>query len=296
MLNHLLVPLDGSRDAESSLAVSAPIARRTGASVTLLHVLDPQAAVPGQSALVHEHEVQEYLSHMVRWLDGRGVRASRLVRDAAPSTAATVAAVASETGADLILLCSRGRGTAQGMELGRLAREVLVSGTIPFLLVRPFVEGLHHQFVCRRLLIPLDGSERAEAALPAAHMLAEAFGGEMLLVWVLPAIVPDPLGVGFAERSGPPVTERPGEDERFAQRYLDATTAGLHWGGVTVATRVTRGEPVQAILETAPMYSVDLIVLATHGRTGNPAVWAGSVASRLVERSEHPVLIVRSPR
>ncbi len=296
MVHHLLVPLDTSWEAESSLAVAAPIARRAGAFITLLHVLEPGAAAPGRSVLVHEHEVQEYLARMVRWLKGRGVDAARLVRDALPSTSDTIAAVAAETGADLIVLSSRGAGLAHGTELGRIAREVLVSGTIPFLLVRPFALGREHQFVCRRLLIPLDGSERAEAALPAAHMLAEAFGGEMLLTWVLPALALEPLRAGSAERSSVTFAERSGDDERFARRYLDTIMAGLQWGGITVDTLVARGEPAKTLLETARTQSVDMLVLATHGRTGNPAVWAGSVASRLVDRSECPVLIVRSPR
>ncbi len=196
----------------------------------------------------------------------------------------------------MIVLSSRGAGLAHGTELGRIAREVLVSGTIPFLLVRPFALGREHQFVCRRLLIPLDGSERAEAALPAAHMLAEAFGGEMLLTWVLPALALEPLRAGSAERSSVTFAERSGDDERFARRYLDTIMAGLQWGGITVDTLVARGEPAKTLLETARTQSVDMLVLATHGRTGNPAVWAGSVASRLVDRSECPVLIVRSPR
>ncbi len=293
MLIHLLVPLDASREAESSLAVAVPIARQTGALVTVLHALEPEVTASGKSMLIREHEMEEYLAQVVRWLSESGIRAARLVRDAVPSAAATIAAVGAEVAADLIVLSSRGRGSAQVTELGHLAREVLVSGAIPFLLVRPFAEGRNHQFDCRRLLVPLDGSERAEAALPTAHMLAEAFGGEMLLVWVLPALASE--RPQFSERPGLPPADRQ-DDERFAQRYLDATASGLRWGGVAITTMIARGESVRTILETARTGRVDVIVLATHGRTGNPAVWAGSVASRLVDRSGHPVLVVRRPR
>lgn len=289
MLRHLLVPLDGSNEAESALAVAAPVARRTGAFVTLLHVLEPEAA---RSTLIRERDVQAYLAQVVRWLEAAGVSAARLIRDASPSVAATIALVAAEMGVDLMVLSSRGAGKAHGMELGRLAREALVSGTVPLLLVRPFAEGREHPFTCRRLLTPLDGSERAEAALPAAHMLAEAFGAAMLLVWILPAPT-----AGRPQAVEPRTAAPAGsDDEQFARRYLDITAAGLRWGGVAVTTLVARGEPVRAILEGAQAWQADLIVLATHGRTGDPATWAGSVASRLVDQSPRPVLLVRSPR
>jgi nucleotide-binding universal stress UspA family protein len=287
----LLVPLDGSRDAESSLAVALPIARQTGAFVTVLHAVEPEVTASGKSALIRERDIQEYLAQVVRWLSEGGIRAARLVRDAVPSAAATISAVAAEVGADVIVLSSRGHGAAQGRELGRLAREVLVSGAIPFLLVRPFVDGRDHPFICHRLLVPLDGSGRAETALPTAHMLAEALGAELLLVWVLPPL--PSAREQSSERPGLPPADRP-DDERFAQRYLDTTASGLGWGGITITTMIARGEPVRTILGAAG--TGDMLVLATHGHTGNPAVWAGSVASRLVERSEHPVLVVRSSR
>ncbi len=288
MLTQVLVPLDGSPEAESALAVSTSIAKRTSALVTLVRVLETQVVdASGQSPLVYERAAREYLSEIIGWLSDRGIRAGQLIRDAAPSVAATIAAVGTEVAADLLAFASRGHGRAQGAELGSIARELLVSGSVPFLLVRPFREHRYHQFACERLLLPLDGSERSLAALPAAHMLAEAFGGEILLMWVLPLAVP---GGGASGIGGP------ADEETFAEQYLDATAQGLRWGGVTVDVQVARGEPVRVLLETAERRNADLIVLASHGRSSNPRVWAGSVTSRLVEQTQRRVMLVRSPR
>jgi len=60
-----------------------------------------------------------------------------------------------------------------------------------------------------------------------------------------------------------------------------------------VQTSVERGEPVRTLLDVAAARDADLIVMATHGRSGVGAVWAGSVAQRIIAQSTRPVLLVR---
>jgi len=77
--------------------------------------------------------------------------------------------------------------------------------------------------------------------------------------------------------------------------YLQSVAARTPEAGRPVVT-VERGEAVRTLLDVAARREVDVIVMATHGRSGVGAVWAGSVAARVIARSTRPVLLVRIPR
>ncbi len=129
------------------------------------------------------------------------------------------------------------------------------------------------------ILVPLDGSALAERALPHALNAVRASGGRLLLSRVA-------QHGGTATRA-----------ERFAmwkiQTYLDNLAAPLREQGVEVATNVGMGDPVAGVLEAVQTDHADLIVMATHGRSGLDRWLHGSVTAGVVEHSPSPVLLVR---
>ncbi len=131
----------------------------------------------------------------------------------------------------------------------------------------------------RRIVVPLDGSAFAEYALPFALEVARATGAALELVHV-------DSGTHRAHGSAEPSDA----DER-----LDALAARLETEtGVPTTARVLRGV-VAATLEAYVRAGDDLVVMATHGRSGPSRAWLGSVADELVRRVDAPVLLVRPP-
>lgn len=298
MFRHMLVPLDGSRLAEAVLPVTATLALALDAQVTLLHVVEPGAppTVHGDVHLTQAGEADGYLRGVAEAMAARGVRAAVAVGQGA-DVAGVIASRAAVLGTDLIVLCTHGRGGVRALLFGRVAEQVLARGTVPVLLMAPTAVRREQVWTVRRLLVPLDGSAMAEAALPAATALARALAAEVALVMVVPTVATIADDRATAARLMPTAGAALLDVEaEQAVTYLQGVKARLEQEGVRVAMAVERGEPVRVLLDRLAGPDVDLLVMATHGRSGVSAVWAGSVASRLVARSPRPVLLIRIPR
>lgn len=138
-----------------------------------------------------------------------------------------------------------------------------------------------------KILVPLDRSAGAEAALAVAADLARGNGAVIRLLHVAPspvAIVAEGRVVAYADQE----SERLRHD---AEVYLRGAAAGL--GHLPVEHAVRFGEPVEEILQEAREWGADLIAMATHGRSGVTRLVVGSVAETVLRRSEVPVLLVR---
>lgn len=126
------------------------------------------------------------------------------------------------------------------------------------------------------ILVPLDGSPLAERAVPYAERLARAAGATLTLV--------------RAETSG--ITGSRVIVIRQALAYLDTVAAGPRARGLTVQTSAPYGQPAAGVVAEARRIAADLIVLATHGRSGIRHVTYGSVAEEIIARAPAPVLLV----
>lgn len=130
-----------------------------------------------------------------------------------------------------------------------------------------------------RILVPLDGSRRAEGALAPLDWLGRE-AGEILLTRACPL---RPVGAGEATILLP-------VDREEARDYLERTAAGLRAQGRRVRILLREGEAAAAILDAAAEEEASLIVLSTHGRTGLPRFIFGSVAEKVLRASPVPVL------
>ncbi len=141
------------------------------------------------------------------------------------------------------------------------------------------------------ILVPLDGSGRAEAILPHVESLALQNNAKLVLVRVV-----DPV-VSMYGLEGLPVDvsrELIEQETNEAKQYLDAKAGELGAHGVRAVTRVRYGPVVQAISDAAEAEQADLIAIASHGRTGLARMFYGSVASGVLNRADRPLLIVRA--
>ncbi len=142
------------------------------------------------------------------------------------------------------------------------------------------------------ILVPLDGSELAEAALEPALQLAKRFGGQVILLRVAaPEEMPAGLGPrGFS--AGRPAVGGAPQELALAVSYLSLVRASQARAGVLVETEVATGAAPQVIVAVADARQVDLIVMSTHGRSGLNRLIYGSVAEAVLRGARWPVMII----
>lgn len=143
-----------------------------------------------------------------------------------------------------------------------------------------------------RILVPLDGSSRAEAIIPHVENLARCFGARVIFLQVLE---PDPILVGPYDAQAL-VMSSEDADERLSE--IDGYLAG--WEGefreklIEAKRVVARGPVVGNIINVAERENADLIAMASHGRSGLSQFFYGSVAAGVLQRVERPLLLIRA--
>jgi nucleotide-binding universal stress UspA family protein len=140
------------------------------------------------------------------------------------------------------------------------------------------------------ILVPLDGSKRAEVILPHVEELARNYSATLIFLHV---IEPVPLNV-VLEGTFILVQEVFDRRTKNAGIYLDCLQEQYQRKGIDVRIYVSHGSVVEAILKIADSEDVDLIAMASHGRTGLSRVFYGSVAAGVLHSVDRPLLLIRS--
>lgn len=285
MTRTVLIPLDGSRLAERAVPYAAHLAEAPHARLLLLH-----AATDLHMAthLQEELEVSVSLDHLVERLRRRGLDATSRIVHEPPADA--IVDVARTEPVDAIVMSTHGRSGIGRWLYGSIADDVLRRATVPVLLISAACD--HHWPLDRplRVLVPLDGSLMSEAALAPAREFATSLGAEILLVRAIEEPMQDTYRYDAA---GLPIRIPAGEVELLeARHYLEWIRDGHRLACPSADVFADTGEASSVIAEAAARGDADLIVMATHGRTGLERLAMGSVATRVLQRVRVPVLLV----
>ncbi|MFO0951803.1 MAG: universal stress protein [Isosphaeraceae bacterium] len=144
----------------------------------------------------------------------------------------------------------------------------------------------------RSILAPTDFSKHSELAVRYACGLAEKLGAKLYLLHVLSEVVP----VGPDPMLAPVMPPEFYKETEAASKEALMKLLDPAWGKPTaVETAVRWGSPVDVVVDHAATHGVDLIVIATHGRTGLSHMLLGSVAERMIREAPCPVLTIRDP-
>ena len=144
----------------------------------------------------------------------------------------------------------------------------------------------------KKILVPLDGSDRAEAILPHVEELAKRYDSQVVFMRVVEG---DYFVPGYQE-----VVDISGYEQEYARRkkevetYLEDVKRRFTEKGISNKPIISYDSVVQSILNTAEAEAVDLIAIASHGRSGLARAFYGSVASGVLNRIDRPLLIIRS--
>lgn len=319
MFTKIIVPLDGSELAEQMVPYAAGLAQSLLIPLQLLHVVNPTAVQPragndhvdgiyldetdlhlgevhgpreithkgylDQAMENHESWGHTYLIGLAQRLKSEGRRVETTVAVGAPIP--IIVQEAQRAGHALVAMATHGRTGLARLMMGSVADGVLHHGQAPLLLFRPRPGHIAPHEAPRTIIVPLDGSQFGERALPVAAVLGRGLGARVVLARAVSmyALAPVPAGPGVF---------LPTDADDNARTYLDTRVHSLCVDRVDADGIVLRGDPGMEIVRLAERSPHSMVLMTTHGRSGIPRMVLGSVAEDIVRRSSSPVLVLRA--
>jgi nucleotide-binding universal stress UspA family protein len=300
MFSKILVPLDRSTIAEQILPHARLWARALHVPVELMTVIDVSSFAPRVGpeklglidTLVEEAigNSQEYLKRIAESFPGTDVKSTV---DRGRVEEIIIDKAAADTTA-LVAMGTHGRSGINRWLLGSVAEKVLRAGRNPLLLVRSTASGgSGGEATLRSIVVPLDGSELSEQALPYATLFAK----ELRLSVVLVRSYDIRQGISAYQDVFPDWEKLEAEAKAEATAYLDDIGQELRKQGVTqVARVVTYGDPAGQIIELAGATANSFVAMGTHGRSGVQRWTLGSITEKVARHSAAPVLVIRAAK
>lgn len=296
MFEHILIPLDGSRLAEAALPIAAFFAGKSGARVTLVHVIEEDAPdkIHGERHLRDVEEAEAYLKKISTEVFAAETHVDYHVHsDSVRDVAASITEHVGDFETDLVVMCTHGSGGVHDFLFGSIAQKVVASCRTPLLVVRPSTDCDMSAFTVERMIVPLDRNPEHERVLPVVAKVAKACEAEVELLTVVPTFSTVSGSWTVTARSLPGTTSKLLEiSEEEAVEYLESLKSGLDADGIAVSVNVLRGEAAGVISDQAMQFNADLITLATHGKTGTDAFWSGSLTPKVSRHCATPILLV----
>lgn len=269
----IIVALDGSEHALAALPVARTLADAEQATLQVLHIAE-RLLPPGE--LLHK------LGLTIN--DIRGSIMGQTQGDPAEG----IVHVARERQSLYIVLCTHTGVEEPIEELGRVARQVLLTASCPVLLVPP-AHGLR-PLALRRVLLPYDGTPTTAAAIGPALELADKAGAEVTVLHVATVRMRQPAEPGTLAAPrylDQPHHEWPAWGQELRQRVCCLARAGqVHKLRLVLAA----GEPVQEVVRYTHEHRIDLIVLAWNGTL---EVKRAAVAKAVIREASCPILVLR---
>lgn len=290
MWERILVPLDGSNLAELAIPYAEEIAAAFNSEVVLLYVSEPD-----EKQYRHMHQLYlEEVAKQVREHIKEHAEVRAVVLPGEPAEQIIDYAWRHKVG--LIIMASHGRSGITPWATGSVANKVLNATRVPVLLIKVVKppQRVPGKPLLNRLLLPLDGSEAGGAAMPYVQELSERLESEVILFGVVPA------GQHARTVGGLDFILYPEQYlevvKAEAREYLDRVYHRLSGGKAAVRVELKVGDVAREIIKFAEETNVSLIAISAHGRSGIEKWVFGSIAHKILQTSNTPILVVKAPR
>lgn len=296
MYNKILVPLDGSNEAEMALPYAEELSSAMEAEIILV-------SVSGPTSDTRDHLFSYYLAGLLERIQKKealqGIQRKRSIKTEVlfGKPADEILRYEDEAKADLLVMASRGRSGIGPWLLGNIAAKVLRATEKPLLLVRrpPEDSSPRQKRLIEKILAPLDGSRLGETALNHAEAIGENLGAEIVLFHVLEPPRPLDREDALATRKLHfRLKEETEKRKSAAEEYLRVAGTPLREKGFRVETTVLPGSAAETIIDYSEEASIDLVAMSSHGRSGIGRWVFGSVTDKVVHAGDMPVLVVRA--
>jgi len=295
MFKRILLPLDRSALAECVLPHTIAIARAFESQVTLLHVMETPREARWRRAMdplnwqIRKAEAKTYLHDLDLRLQAAGLLTETQILEG--FAAEQVIKFSDSQAFQLIILSSHGQSGLSDWGVSSVVQKIALRSITSVMIVRaaqplaPDITGLRYQ----RILVPMDGTQRAEFILPAAATLARAHDAQI----VLAHIVQKPS----MPRRTPPSREDVELADQFVERnqaeaiqYMDQLRSRMTG---KVEARVLVSDHLAATLqELVEQEKFDLVLLSAHGRSSQTRGLYGDVVGNLIAYGTTPLVIM----
>lgn len=294
---HILVPTDFSPCSKRALGYAISIARRGKSMLHHFHVAtpietDPYGPIHHLPEIDASHEGVERLIHDLLVAEARelGADESRIepVEVHGKTAASAIIDYAKKTSIDLIVMGTHGRRGIRHFLMGSVAEECVRRAECSVLTIRSDARTDRAGPEIRRILVPVDFSDFSLPLLLEAKEAAVAYGAELDLLYVV-----EPLPFPIAFSGTLTISDVVPSVRVAALQHLEALSREADLSEISHRLHVLDGHAAVSIIEFAESHPVDLIMIATEGRTAGERFLIGSVTERVVRASPCPVYIMK---
>lgn len=300
MINHILVPLDGSTLAECVLPHVIAIAPVTNARVTLLHVMQPLqngrsgGAVDPIEWHLQKQNSEKYLDQIVGQLNHSGILGvDRIILEGSPAN--SVVDFASNNNVDLIVLSTHGQSGLSGWNVSGVVQKILLRSYKSVLLVRAYLPSSAGMTKVRykRVFIGMDGSPRSEFVLPFAISLAQKHKSQV----ILETVIEKPQSINrfpLSEEDTNLINRFVERNYEAASRYLKQLVTQFSMKELKLKAHISIGDSAITVLhDMAEETNADLVMLAAHGYSGERRWPYGSVTTSFIAYGNSSLMIMQ---
>jgi len=296
----IVVPLDGSENAEQALPYARALAQRSGGSLLLVSVVDipvefgawsiASAGMYGVEVEKWQLESENYLKRIAS--EQEGIDTATVVR--LGSAAAEISEAVKSVENPVIVTTSHGRTGASRIFLGSVASKLVHDSECPILVIRIQESPSAVAPTFDRVVVPLDGSEFSEAGLASAvAVFGEHLTLHLVRVIEIPTIPASGMATGGMALNYGLIEEYMDATRDAANEYIQRMIEKLTADGHTVTGEVRDGLVADAVHAIATEQNADAIAMATHGRGGLGRIFLGSVAERVLHETDRPLLLTK---
>lgn len=296
MFKRILLPLDRSSLAECVLPHAVAVARAFDSQVTLAHVMGQRDRASWRRAVdplnwqIKRAEAESYLADLALRLQNAGLQAEKVILEG--PAAERIVEFSRKNDIPLVMLSSHGQSGLSSWNVSSVVQKIILRAHTSIMIVHayqpvsPDVTGLRY----RRLLLPLDGSQRAECVLPMASTLARSHEAHILLAHVVrrPEMPrrtrPTDDDVELADR----IVER---NQAEATQYLEQLRPRI--SGETQARILVSDHVAATLHELVDQEKIDLVLFAAHGYSGQTRWPYGSVVNSFITYGTTSLMIVQ---
>jgi len=297
-IRRVVACLDGSELGRGVVPHAQLVSKALDAQLTLLHVLE--ADVDSTSSSVPTDPLdwgirqREARAHLKRAASQLGPVDSKIHSELIQGRPAEqICHWTQDHQIDLTVLCSHGAHGLTEWDLASTARKLIdrIPGSI--LLIPAPIAANRKEARYRRILVPLDGSARAESVIPVAMRIAAAQDAEVIFVHIV--TTPEMLRVGLPDAEGADLERRVVEHNlRIATEYLNRLRARVSRSGARVRSLVVSDGSARTRLEQAIRdEQADIVVMSAHGSTGRLDSPCGNVTEHALTHASVPLLVLR---
>ena len=281
-IHNVIIPLDGSEDAEITLPYGIEFAKMSNAKIHFVSVDESGSAdtvnlYQSYQALLETRLKEKYPELTGSWqihlLKGKAIE--------------ELTGFIESPDAAMLVISAHGASGLGASQVGKTANKLLNTTDKPVLLIKS--PAMEQKPLIQRILVPLDGSGVGQAAIDLLSVIAPVFRAEVVLIQVVEPVryMPSIDGLGAYTM---PINDN--EIEQEATSFLERRAEELRNQGLSVSTVVKTGAATELILNFTVENNIDLIAMSTHGLSGLSRWVFGSVTEKIIQYSTTPVLVV----